>query len=259
MSAIDHAHAAMHARPGDDGARLRFYEALAEAELFLLLEDEPTGADVNPRLFEVEEGQFVLVFDDIGRLSDFVGGAAPFASLPGRGLAAMLEGRGIGLALNIGVAPSQMLLPAEAVDWLARTLAGAPSEVEDRIAELLPPEGLAPSLLAALDRRLARAGGLARAAYLAGVRYADGHGGHLLALIGTAPGAEAALSADLSEALTFSGDDSLTLDIVHLAPDAPILPALDKVALRFDLPEPQAPKVPGSNPGMDPDRPPKLR
>ena len=34
---LDAAHAAMEAAPEDDAARLRFYERLADSELFLLL------------------------------------------------------------------------------------------------------------------------------------------------------------------------------------------------------------------------------
>lgn len=259
MTPIDQAHAAMTARPGDDSTRLRFYEALAEAELVLLLGQEPSGEDVTPRLFEVEEGQFVLVFDDVERLSDFVGGAAPFAAMPGRALAGMLAGKGIGLALNIGVAPSEMLLPAEAMDWLAATLSDAPTEVEDRIAELLPPDGLPDRVLSALDRKLARTAGLAHRAYLAAAQYVDGRSGYLLAVVGTVSGAETALSTALGEALTFSGAETLSLDIAHLPEDAPILAVLEKVALRFDLPEPEMPTGPGATPGMDPAKPPRLR
>lgn len=259
MSVIDAAHAAMLAAPGDVGARLRFYESLAEVELHMLLEEEPVGNDVTPRLFEVEEGQFVLVFDNIDRLSDFVGGAAPYAALPGRALASMLSGQGIGLALNLGVAPSELLLPAEAVDWLAETLSAAPAEVEAGIEEVFRPGDLPEALLPALDRKLARAGGLATRAYLAAVRYEDGTRGHLLAFVGTAPGAEAALATALGEALTFSGLEAAALDIAHLPEEAALVSVLDRVGLRFDLPEPEAPRVPGANPGTDPDMPPKLR
>ena len=38
---LDIAHAAMMADESDDAARLRFYERMADVELFLLLEAEP--------------------------------------------------------------------------------------------------------------------------------------------------------------------------------------------------------------------------
>ncbi|MEM6312391.1 MAG: SseB family protein, partial [Pseudomonadota bacterium] len=122
MTDLDNAHAAMQAAPDDDTARLRFYERLADTELFLLLAGEPDGDRVEPALFEVENQQFALVFDREERLSQFVGRVAPYAGLPGRALAQMLAGQGVGLALNLDVAPSAMLIPAEAVDWLVATL-----------------------------------------------------------------------------------------------------------------------------------------
>ena len=49
---IDLAHAAMVADEADDLARLRFYERLAESELFMLLEDEAEGDQISPAMFE---------------------------------------------------------------------------------------------------------------------------------------------------------------------------------------------------------------
>ncbi|MBT8409700.1 MAG: SseB family protein, partial [Alphaproteobacteria bacterium] len=130
-TALDTAHAAMEAA-GDDAARLRFFERMADAELLLLLREEPQGEDITPQIFETGEGTFALVFDREDRLSEFVGAEAAHAALAGRTLIAMLSGQGIGLGLNLGVAPSSILIPAEAVDWLAGTLAEAPREIEAR-------------------------------------------------------------------------------------------------------------------------------
>ena len=47
----------------------------------------------------------MLVFDREDRLTDFVGQPAPYAALSGRAIAQMLAGQGIGLGLNLDVAP----------------------------------------------------------------------------------------------------------------------------------------------------------
>ncbi|MDG1407968.1 MAG: SseB family protein [Octadecabacter sp.] len=256
---IDLAHAAMVADEADDLARLRFYERLAESELFMLLEDEAEGGQISPAMFEAEDQQFVLIFDREARMSDFYGKEiAPYAALSGRGMAQMLEGQRIGMALNMGVAPSAMLIPAEAVDWLAQTLGSDPEEVEGQITELTPPKGLPEVLLEALDRKLATAAGLAVEAYLCGVTYEGGGRGHMLAFVGTVEGAEGALTAAVNEALVFSGIDAGMLDVAHLEGGDPVSERVAKVGLRFDLPTPQMPSQPGANPGMDPTKPPKL-
>jgi hypothetical protein len=258
---LDAAHAAMEAAPGSDAARLRFYERLADGELMLLLADEAEGETIAPRVFDLgEEGRFVLVFDREDRLSAFAGGPAPYAALPGRALAGMLAGQGIGLGVNLDVAPSSILIPSDAVDWLAATLAQAPAEIAARPDELHPPRGLPETVLTALDARLARAAGLASTALLAGVIYEGGARGHMLAFVGAAPGAEPALARAVGEALTFSGVEAGSLDVAFFGPEEPIVARLERCALRFDLPEPEAPARPAPvAPGSDPGKPPRLR
>jgi hypothetical protein len=260
MTPLDQAHAAMQAAPEDDAARLRFYQQLADAELFLLLREEPQGDDLSPRLLTLKEGAFVLAFDSEERLAEVTGAPAAYAALPGRVIAAQLAGQGVGIGLNLGVAPSSFLLPPDAVAWLAETLGHGPTVTQARPVGFHPPGGLPDRLVAALNAKLARAGGLAQGALLAGVRYGDGRRGHVLAFVGTAPGAEEALARAVAEALTFSGIEAGEMDVTHLAPDAPSLPALARVALPLDLPAPGLPAPPTQPPpGMDPDRPPRLK
>ncbi|EEW25545.1 SseB family protein [Rhodobacter ferrooxidans] len=259
MTPLDTAHAAMQAAPDDDTARLRFYERLADGELFLLLESEAKGDSLTPQVFDLEGGPVVLVFDLEERLAAFTGIPAPYAAMPGRVIAAHLAGQGIGLGLNLGVAEAAMLLPPEAVDWLAETLDNPPEAVEARPVAFHAPD-LAEALLTGLDAKLARAGGLADHALLAGVSYDDGSTGLVLAFIDTAPGAEAPLARAAGEALTFSGLDQGGIDVIFLAATDAATAPLTKVALRFDLPQPEVPEtITPIAPGSDPDNPPKLR
>lgn len=260
VTLLDAAHAAVSNSPEDEGARLRFYERLADGEMFLLLEREAEGEVLDPRVFDLEGGPVVLVFDREERLAEFAGGVpAPYAALPGRVIAGMLKGQGIGLGVNLGVAPSEMLLPAEAMDWLAEALDGGPEEAEGLPEEFLPP-AVPEAVVAGLDAKLAKAGGLAVAALLAGVRYRGGRRGHMLVFLDTAEGAEEALARAVREALVFSGVEAGELDVGFLAATDAAAAAMARVALRFDLalPEPEAPPAPAA-PGTDPARPPKLR
>jgi hypothetical protein len=251
VTPLDAAHAGME--EGEAG-RLRFYERLADAELFLLLTREAEGSMIEPRLFDLEDGPVALVFDREARLAEFAG-PSPFAGLSGRHAAAMLAGRGIGLGVNLGVAPSSILLPASAVDWLARTLEHAPSEALGRASEVSAPGELPAALLLALDAKLPSAAGLARGAYLAGVTYEDGRRGHLLAFLDAVPGAEEALARAAGEALTFSGLEAGEMDVAFVRASDPLAARLARVGLRFELPGREAPAPPGT----DPDRPPRLR
>lgn len=257
MTVLDRAFAAMEDRPDDDAARLRFFERLADAELFLLLERPATDDRAEPRLFPLNDGPVALAFDTEERLAAFAG-AAPYVQLTGRTLSGMLKGHGIGLGLNLDVAPSAHLIPAAAIDWLAETLAGGPEEQSLRPVEFAAPSGLPEALIAALDAKLPGLSGLARAACLARVVYEDGTRGHMLGFLGAVPGAETALARAAREALVFSGLDAGALDVAILAETDPAAERLGRAGLRFDIPAPDPGLAPPSAPGMDPDRPPRL-
>ena len=244
----------------DEDNRLQFYERLADGEMFVLLEEEAEGENLSPRVFPLQDGPVVLVFDLEERLAEFAGGIAPYAALPGRVIAQQLAGQGVGLGINLGVAPSAMVLPPEAVDWLATMLLAGPEEVEALPETFHAPKGLPERLVAGLDAKLARAGGLAGAALLAGVTYRGGRRGHMLAFVDAVEGAQDALARAAAEALAFSGVEAGEMDVAFLAGDDPTTAAMARVALRFDLPEPvrAEPAAPAA-PGSDPAKPPKLR
>lgn len=256
MTPLDSAHAAMSAAPGDADAERAFFARLVDAELFLLLTEEARGDAISPQIFDVSEGRFVLVFDTAERLSAFAGESA-FAALSGRALAGMLQGQGLGLGLNLEVAPSSTLLPAEAVDWLNERTFSAPKLIEAGLSTLSAPQDVPESLLHALDAKFAAAEGLAEAAFLVSAEYRDGSRNHVIAFSGAAQGAQAALARAVNEALEFSGTEAGTLDVTFLEEGSPLAISFAEAGLKFDLP--QAPVRPRKAPGMDRDKPPILR
>lgn len=248
---LDKAHMDMSASPDNDKARLSFFERLADCELFLMLDGSADSE--TPLLFDTTDGSFVLVFDTEDRLTTFAEAPAPYAALSGRALALMLEGKGVGAALNPDVAPSSMLIPPEAIDWLHNLLGDAPEQQQKIPTEVRTPSA-PPRLIEGLDGKLASAGGLASHAWLADVSYEDGTG-LLLAIFGAAPGAEPALAKAISEAVIFSGFETGALDVAFFDTDDPIGTRLAKVGLRIDLPKPEQP-----NPiAPDPTKPPRLK
>lgn len=258
---LDIAHAAMEADLSNDAARLGFYERLADGELFLLLKEEAKADAVNPEIFELEaaEGEepdrYVLLFDREDRLAAFAEGPAPYVALPGRVVATMITGSGIGLGVNLG-APSSILIPPAAVDWLAQTLGPSPEEVENQVRALEAPGGLEERVLTGLGAKLASAAGLCHHAILARAVYDDDTTGLVLAFIDADPDAEAALARAAQEAMTFSGSGD-RLDVAFFDRADPVAQRLSKVGLVFDMPapvapEPAKPKAPGSDPAKPP-------
>lgn len=259
MTPLDQAHAAMAG--GDDTAALRFYRVLANATLYLLLDREAEGERVEPRVFDLPDGPVLLAFDSEDRLAGFGQAAMPYAALPGRIVAQHLAGKGVALGLNFGSgAPSETLLPPEAMSWLAEMLEQMPDPLEARAEVFSAPAALPEALEQALRGTLEAAAGLARAAVLAGVRYAGGGRGHVLALLDAHPGAQQALTRAVSETLVFSGVEAGAIDVTFLSSDDPVVARMRAFGRVFEIPEPAEPaKVTAVAPGMDPDRPPRLR
>ncbi len=255
---LDQAHLAM--TQGDDAARLRFYERLANSHLIVALEREAVGDNVSPELFETGDGRFVLVFDREERLVQFTGKVTPYAGLTGRVLMQMLGGQGIGLALNLEVAPSSILIPAQAIDWLNQTLAQAPERVAARVVSCWPPSDLPAALYEAVKAKLANAPGLADTAWLVDAAYDDGGKGRFLGFVGAHPGAEAALAKAAAEALIFAGADAGGLDVGFFTPGDPLVSMMERVGREIEIPKPEAREIEKrAAPGSDPDKPPILR
>ena len=254
---LDKSYATMEA---DETQSLRFYERLADAELFLMLEEEASADRARPMIFDITDGAFALVFDREERLAEFVDTPTPFVAMSGRRIAKILAGEGIGMGLNLGVAPSSMLMPPATVDWLDDVL-GAKSIVTTAVPEQLhSPKGLPETLITALDTKLANMSGVVSTAYLVGVTYLGAQTGHMLAMIDVSQPAQDGVAEAISEALAFSGIEAGQLDVTFLDGSSPHIEGFENVGLKFDIPDLVLPTSPKPlAPGMDPQTPPKLR
>lgn len=246
---------------GQEEAALRFYQALADSDLILLLEGE--GA-LRPKVFDLSDGPMILAYDQEERLSA-THGATAYAALPGRVLAQQMLGQGLSLGLNLGSdAPSEMVLPPDALRWLCDML-----ERQVRVAETavlgFAASRPAPGFLDSLEFALSGAAGLINAAGLVAVTARDGAGAlvaqDIVVIFGAPEAAEAPLARAVSEAASFAGlaADSVA---VQFMPDLAAAPkAMASVIRMIALPEPdETPaQTPGMAPGLDPDRPPRLR
>ena len=259
MSHLDDLYAAL--QTGGDAEGMAFYRALADAELFVLLEAEAVGEVMTPRVFDLADGPVLLAFDSEERMAGFSGEVLPYAALPGRVVAGQMVGHGLSLGLNLGSgAASEVILPPEALDWLMAMLEQAPPEaLELRVAAFEPP-AVPGAVLATLAGALT---GVVRA-YVVGVRYDGGRRAQMLMLTGVEAAAEAKVLRAVTEALAFSGLDASALDTVFRPEGDAMLARLAGVALVLQgeamaEPVPEVPVGPPSGPGMDRSRPPILK
>ncbi len=256
---LDHAHADIGAQGEDPRSWLRFYGRLCDADLFVLLREEAREGSIRPAILPHEGQDHALAFDTEERIAAFAEGAAHWVALPGADLVGLLAREGLGLGLNLGVAPSAVLLPPDAISWLAGQLEQSMQLTRALPSRIEPPLDVPPALVDDLARRLAEAAGILEEAWLVQARYEDAPEALLLACIGVELPARAALSRSIAPAVQFAPGERV-LDIVFLGPDDPALRALRSRGLRFEIPAPALPEPPQPQaPGSDPDKPPRLR
>lgn len=263
-TALDRAWALAADDASGEGGMSRFYDVFAATELFLLIDPASLAGDnvPQPMLFPVDDTDTALVFDTEARLAEFMEDGASHLTLSGRAVIEMFAGKGVQLGVNLGEAPSATILPVDAVAWAAAALRQPIEATLDERVRLTLPRGVLPTVLTALDAKLAGMGAVAREAWLCGTGGGSGRRseGLVLCLVMRHPAAEQAAVAALAETARFTGGDRAAFDIAVLGPDDPRLDAARKVGLGFELIDPatQERAAPVA-PGMDKSKPPRLR
>lgn len=230
------------ARAEGDATDGRAVDALLNAELCLLLEGPVEDGPPRPVVLQLEAGPTALAFDREERLAAF-GAGAHYLAAPGRDLVALLAERGLNLAVNPGVAPSELFHDAEALGWMARASALRAVAEEARPAALGPPSGAPEALLSALDAKIAGLGPALAEAWLV-----ESDGAPLLLAVergrwGAGEAGEAhraALARALGETGRLAGVDLA----VAFAAEGPLLAAARRVGLGFEGPAPETPAGP---------------
>lgn len=235
----------------DDAGRAAILRRLADTTLYLALAAEPRDDAAEVLRLPLGDGaEAALACDDDGRLATVLDRPVAHLALPGRDAARMLGAERLALLVNPG-APSEMLLDADALGWLARALSQVPEEGDARLDRLSAPDPAVVAALApALGMRLADRPDLVNDAVLVGAREATGRRLHLVVLRGTPPEARPALARAVAELIAFLPPLRIPVDVSF--DDALPLPP-GAVTIRLDpiaAPEPAAPSEP---------RPPRLR
>ena len=238
-----------------------FWRAFADADLFLLLTEEPRGTDLSPQVYDLSDGPMVLAFDREDRMAGFSPLPVPYAALPGRVLAALAAGQGLSVGLNLGSgAVSETVLPAEALAWLLEVLAASPPEETAGVVRAVAAPRVGALAQAAVAAAISAASGLAGEALLAEVAWDDGQRGTVLAFPGVALRDQAAVARAVSEALALSGLDAAALDVMFPDLDAELTASLRQVGRRYVPQAMVAQEVAAPiGPGMDKARPPRLK
>ena len=150
----------------DEEETAGFYDALFAATVFLPIdrafdddgnESAEAASAIEPVFYEVEGEATLLIFDTEERLARWTDEPVDYVGLTGRQLFEMFDG-GQQVALNIGVAPSSVVIPSEMAAWLHERAreAGESEEIGAGVAlDVMPPPDLDTEIVARIAARIA--------------------------------------------------------------------------------------------------------
>ena len=216
----------MSRNPENNDARLNYYGVLADTNLFLLLEQEPSNEILEPKFIQLEGKNFALAFDSEESLSEFYGEAAAFAEVTGRVLAKMLLEEKIGLGINLGISEGELLLPWEIIEWFVNVLDEAPNLVQTT-----------PKKFKALQEKLMPAVGLFDEIWICAAEYNEDETSHLICLMGVQNSAQQAIVKSINEVLSFTDIDLGNIDVAHFSYDDEVCTKIREIGIKLQFPE----------------------
>ena len=169
-----------------------------------MLLEERLEDTLSPKIQDIDGKPFFLAFDTEARLANFCPCVAQYVAINGRVLAEVLSGQEVGLALNLNVAGSEILLPFFAMNWLSEVIAKSPEVYHALPKVFFTIDQKAEGILVALSQKLAPSSLLAKDFLLTGVEYDDKSRGILLAIIEAAESTQKVFVKAAHEAILFS-------------------------------------------------------
>ena len=232
----------------DPAASPRFFDELMATLLYMPVHEEPEetesgGQSISPIIFEVEDEETILVFDSEERVADWATEPVNYVGLPGATIFEMFDGREQ-VGLNLGVAPSSLIITRENVAWLHDRAVEA-TEAEEIPAganlRVEPPADAPREAVAALTSRLAGFRAEVQEATLFRL-FVEGEGGRessrlVLALSPTPIGAHRAeeVAAALAKTARAAFSIAEPLEVTILHPGSELMEKARSVGLRLPI------------------------
>jgi hypothetical protein len=124
---IDELYTCVYNEPNNIVRKLDFYLRILGSNFFVVLENSDFEEDLRPSIFDTQEGKFLLCFESIEKLTNFITKETAHAVLSFKEIIELIKNKKIGIALNVGD-HSGVLLDLEAVDWIQQVISTGPSE-----------------------------------------------------------------------------------------------------------------------------------
>lgn len=229
-----------------------FYDALFATTVFMPIrgsfdengeESESEARSVEPLIYEVEGDQSILIFDTEERLARWANEPLNYIGIPGSTFFKMFQGE-MQVGVNLAVAPSSVVIPADVVSWL-HDRAEAAVESEEVPAgtgmDVTAPPELAPEAIGRLTAKLA---GLRKEVHEAIIFSLAIDAGEdetqrrvVLGVALTVGGIEDAdnIATSLAEAATIAFNGERAFEVALLDPESPLMTAARNVGVKLPI------------------------
>ena len=213
----------------------QFYESLAEARIFVLL-DPDAGADATePKVFALKGTSYLLAFEAPEQADDLTGDHTQTSQAMGMDIIKLLRGRGIGLGLNLSGTNSATLISSDTIDMICAYFDGqagddlVPDADTGQFKALLSPKNFPDTLQNAISERLSALASRFSKALLLKAEYDGAQTGFLLAFSGADEADRSALVTVVEAAVREVGRSDFALDVAFLSDGDPLASRIEKV------------------------------
>lgn len=220
---------------GGEAELWQFYETLAEARIYVLLDSTVKGDTYEPKVFSLKDARYLLAFDVPEQANELTGSKASTSPTLGMDMFKLLRGRDIGLGINMGGTSSATLISGETIEMICSYYDGDAGEplVSDadtsQFRALLAPQNFPDTLQNALSDRLFRLQTTFSKAVLLKAEYEEGKSGFIVAVSGASDPDRGAIAAAVEDALKASRRDDVQLDVAFLGLDDPMASRIERV------------------------------
>lgn len=222
---------------GGEAELWQFYETLAEARIYVLLDDTIENEKYEPKVFSLKDARYLLAFDVPEQADELTGSTAATSPTLGMDVFKLLRGRDIGLGINMGGTSSATLISGETIDMICAYYEGTAGEplVADadtsQFRALLAPQGFPDTLQNALTDALGPFAQTFSTAVLLKAEYEEGRTGYIVAVAGSGEPDRSGIAGAIDSALVSSRRGDVQLDVAFLAQDDPMANRIERVGL----------------------------
>ena len=214
---IDELYSCVHNEPNNTERKLEFYRRIFGNDFLVVLQNSDFDDDFRPKIFDTQEGKFLLCFENNQKLTNFITQETAHVLLSFKEIIELIKNKKIGIALNIGN-HSGILLDLKAVDWIEQVIsAGQVEELRSVPIEFEFPTLGNEFLLSNLKIVLETMSGMTKKAILAQAHYKDLNVCLFLGFIDSPQLFHKFIKERLLDVLTLHKSDRIFLDVAFLS------------------------------------------